>query len=273
MMQEVRGSLRTVLICHSDEPLNRYGLARWLASFTELAAVIVVHEPGARFWRRVRREIGRVGAFRFFDVLAFRAYYSLVLAGRDRKWAAHLLTQLEARYGPIPASTIILDTPSPNSPETERLLQELRPDIILARCKNILAERIFGKAKVGTLVMHPGVCPEYRNAHGCFWALAERDLDKVGMTLLRVDAGVDTGPVYGYYTYPYDETRESHIVIQNRMVLENLDALRAKFDEIATGEAQTIETGGRPSRVWGQPWLSRYLRWKLRARRDAGRRR
>ena len=51
--------------------------------------------------------------------------------------------------------------------------------------------------------MHPGICPEYRNAHGCFWALANRDLNKVGMTLLRIDKGVDTGPTFGYYTYPY----------------------------------------------------------------------
>jgi len=50
---------RTVLICHHDEPLNRFALARWLASFTELAAIIVIHEPPARLQRRIRREIGR----------------------------------------------------------------------------------------------------------------------------------------------------------------------------------------------------------------------
>ena len=74
--------LGTVLICHHDEPLNRFGLARWLSSFTDLRAVIVVREPGARFWKRIRREIKRVGWLRFFDVVAFRLYYKFALRGR-----------------------------------------------------------------------------------------------------------------------------------------------------------------------------------------------
>ncbi|MGA7439404.1 MAG: formyl transferase, partial [Luteibacter sp.] len=113
--------------------------------------------------------------------------------------------------------------------------------------------------------MHPGICPEYRNAHGCFWALAERDLDRVGLTLLRIDAGVDTGPIYGYFTYAFDETRESHMRVQYRMVLENLDALAQRIRDIVAGDALPVDVTGRPSGVWGQPWLSRYLRWKRAA--------
>jgi methionyl-tRNA formyltransferase len=117
--------------------------------------------------------------------------------------------------------------------------------------------------------MHPGICPEYRNAHGCFWALAENDLDRVGMTLLKIDEGIDTGPVYGYYRCTFDETTESHLVIQNRMVFDNLVTLRAKFEEIQAGSGETINTSGRKSRTWGQPWLSRYLKWKGAARKRA----
>jgi folate-dependent phosphoribosylglycinamide formyltransferase PurN len=258
---------RTILICHHDEPLNHVGLTRWLASFTDLAAVLVVHEPQARFFQRVRREIRRVGLFRFVDVLAFRLYYPLALARIDSEWTKAKLDDLLRRYGDIPASCQVLETSSPNSAEAIRLLQDVEPDLILARCKTILREQAFRIASKGTFVMHPGVCPEYRNAHGCFWALAQRDLKNVGMTLLRVDAGVDTGPVYGYYTCPFDESRESHTMIQNRVVFDNLEPLRAKFEEILSGRAQVIDTTGRSSRAWGQPWLTSYLRWKRAARR------
>ena len=257
---------RSVLICHDNEPLNRFGLARWLASFTELVGIIVVHEPRARLWRRVRREVRRVGILRFMDVLAFRAYYSVSLARKDSAWIQATLDGLSGHYVDVPASCRVLETASPNSAEALALVQETRPHVILARCKNILREQIFKAALTGTFVMHPGVCPEYRNAHGCFWALAHRDLNNVGMTLLRVDAGVDTGPVYGYYRCSFNEQHESHIVIQNRVVFDNLDALRAKFQEILNGGAQTIDTAGRRSRSWGQPWLTSYVRWKLAAR-------
>lgn len=89
------------------------------------------------------------------------------------------------------------------------------------------------------------------------------------MTLLRIDDGVDTGPVYGYFSYDIDEVNETHFVIQSRVVLENLDRLTTTFQEIAEGRAQTIDTRGRPSGTWGQPWLTRWLRWKREARRRA----
>jgi methionyl-tRNA formyltransferase len=117
--------------------------------------------------------------------------------------------------------------------------------------------------------MHPGICPEYRNAHGCFWALANGDKGKVGMTLLRIDKGIDTGPCFGYYSYAFDEAVESHIVIQHRVVLENLDSIQGKLVEIFNGTARPMDIAGRDSAVWGQPRLTKYLEWKSRARKSA----
>lgn len=259
---------RSVLICHHDEPLDRYGLARWLAAFTDLAGVLVIREPNARLWKRVKREIKRVGLLRSLDMFLFQMYYRVFLSTADENWQEAMLRKLEARYGDLPHSVRLLETAGPNSSEAERFLGDIQPDIILARCKSILNKRIFTKARVGTFVMHPGICPEYRNAHGCFWALANRDTANVGMTLLKIDEGVDTGPVFGYYTYDYDEVAESHIVIQHRTVLDNLDSVETKFREILAGTAATIDTQRRNSKAWGQPWLTGYLRWKRAAERS-----
>jgi hypothetical protein len=254
--------MRTVLICHEEDELNRMGLARWLASFTDLAGVVALREPRSRLLRRVRRELQRSGVLRFPDVLAMRLYYRVFLAGQDGAWIKAKLAELCHRYSEIGPETRILTVQSPNSPEAGQFLKEVQPDIIVARCKQLLSERIYMSARQGTFVMHPGICPEYRNAHGCFWALARRDLDRVGMTLLRIDRGVDTGPVYGYYSYPFDEVAESHIVITHRVVFDNLDALQSKLVEIHEGRAQPLDTTGRESQAWGQPWLTKYLTWK-----------
>ena len=96
---------------------------------------------------------------------------------------------------------------TPNSREARVFLAALQPDLAIARCKVILKPEIFEQPRVGTFVLHPGICPEYRNAHGCFWALANRDLDRVGMTLLRVDTGIDTGPIYLQASYDLDEVQ------------------------------------------------------------------
>jgi folate-dependent phosphoribosylglycinamide formyltransferase PurN len=266
-LSPVEKALRTLLICHEEDPIDREGLARWLASFSTLAGLVVIRERKSRSWKRIRREVRRVGAVRFLDVLAFRLHYRLTRATADARWKGDALAALCARYPEVPAGTPVHTTHSPNAADTEAFIRSVAPDIMLARCKVILKKSVFSIPAKGTWVLHPGICPEYRNAHGCFWALANDDLDRVGVTLLRIDEGVDTGPIYGYFTYPYDERQESHVVIQYRALLDNLDAVAARFAEIQAGEAKPIDTRGRASGEWGQPWLSRQLRWQRRARR------
>jgi hypothetical protein len=260
---------RVALICHHDAPLHFEGLARWIASWATLAGIVIVHEPGGLLWKRLKRERRRVGLLRLADVLAFRAYYRLALAKRDEAWKREELASLAQRYPSIGPEVSVLRTPSPNSADAERFLRESQPDIVLALCKNILKESVFSIPRHGTFVCHPGICPEYRNAHGCFWALANDDTAHVGLTLLRIDRGIDTGPVFGYFSYPFDEVRESHIVIQHRVLLDNLDSLADTLRRIVSGRAEPIPTTARPSHEWGQPWLTKYLRWKRHALRRA----
>ncbi|KJV31304.1 formyltransferase family protein [Luteibacter yeojuensis] len=260
--------MRTVLMCHADDAFDRQGLAAWLASFSDLAGLVLIEETGEQKRARVRRELKRVGPWRFLDVLAMRFYYRFRLAAADNAWMGERLGDLRARFNDV-AGVPELRVSSANAPEVARFLAACEPDLMIARSKQLLSKRIYRVPRHGCLVMHPGICPEYRNAHGCFWALAERDLDKVGLTLLRIDAGIDTGPIYGYYTYPFDEANESHVRVQYRVVLDNLDALAQRMRDIVAGTARPIDVAGRPSGVWGQPWLSRYLRWKRAARTAA----
>ncbi|MBW2735158.1 MAG: formyl transferase [Deltaproteobacteria bacterium] len=257
--------MKSVLICHHDTLLDREGLAGWLASFSDLAGIVVIREEGQRLKRRIKREVERSGALRFLDVLAFRLYYKLLLAPQDKRVEAQLLEDLALRYGKASVDTPIFETHSPNSKEARAFVRDCAPDFMIARCKTILRRRMFSIPTVGTFVIHPGICPEYRNAHGCFWALAQGDTQRCGATLLQIDKGVDTGPVYGYYRYDFDEASETHIEIQNRSVVENLDDIAAKLREVAANEAERIDTTGRESDTWGQPWMTEYVRWKVRA--------
>jgi hypothetical protein len=257
--------MRTLLICHEEADLDRDGLARWLGSFSDYAGTVVIREPGGRLRKRIAREIKRVGPWRFLDVLAFRIYYALRQAAGDRAWEARELQQLRSWFPDRPDVPEVVVS-SPNSAEAEAFIRNRQPDLVVARCKTLLAERIFSIPTLGTLVMHPGVCPEYRNAHGCFWAMARGDHANVGMTLLRIDKGVDTGPVFGYFRVDADPA-ESHVVTQHRAVLDHLDAIRNKLLEIEAGTATPVDTTGRHSAAWGQPWLSALIKMR-RAGRD-----
>ena len=234
----------------------------------KLAGLLIIRDGADRRWRAVRREMRRVGPWGLLDVVAFRALARLVHGRRDREWEEAQLDRLRKRYPADLSQVPTLTVSSPNSVEARAFVETVQPDLAIARCKVLLDRAIYEIPRTGTFVLHPGICPEYRNAHGCFWALANRDISRVGMTLLRIDAGIDTGPVYLHGTCDYDERRDSHIVIQQRAVVENLDAIGHTLAALARGEdVEPINTEGRRSAVWGQPRLTHYLRWKLAARR------
>ncbi len=249
-----------VLICHAEEPLHLDGVARWLAANGRLRGIVAIHDSPAVRRRRVRREYERSGATGLLDVLAFRVVHRIRRGAADSRWAAAALVDLRRRYAPVPDGVPIIHVERPNGPEVEEFLASIAPDFAIALCKHILKPRIFQKPRFGTFVMHPGICPEYRNAHGCFWAIAAGDMENVGLTLLQIDEGVDTGPVYGYFRVPFDTACESHIVIQQRLLLENLEPIWARMEEVAAGRATAISVAGRESRTWGQPRLSHHLR-------------
>ena len=256
------------MICHEQDRLDTEGLASWLANSLRLVGLIIIRDPRSRRWRAARREIRRVGWVRFLDVIAFRLFARLRLARREQAWKTSEIERLRLRYPSDLTSVPRIAVSTPNSNEAREFLERLRPDLAIARCKIILKQAIFGIPRVGTFVLHPGICPEYRNAHGCFWALTRRDLDRVGMTLLRVDPGIDTGPMFLHGTYDFDEVKESHSVIQYRTVTENLDAVGDVLTALCRGEeVPPVSVEGRASAVWGQPQLTAYLRWKWDARR------
>jgi folate-dependent phosphoribosylglycinamide formyltransferase PurN len=262
----MRSIMRTLLICHEEEKLNSVVLPQWLASFSTLVGIVVLRETAQQKKRRMQRELKRVGWLRFLDVLAFRFYYTLFLSRGDRRWEDEAVRKLCRRYPALPDSTERLVSNSANSPQVREFIRSRKPDLVIARCKQLLKEEIFSIPRDGTFVMHPGICPEYRNAHGCFWALANDDRERVGMTLLRIDRGVDTGPVFGHFYCQCDERKESHIVIQHRTVFDNLDAIAKRLIEIHEGRAIPLDVSGRKSAAWGQPWLTRYIHWKREAR-------
>jgi hypothetical protein len=199
--------MQTVLIHHDDSILDREIVAPGIASFSELSGLLVIREPRSNQLRRVRRKLRRSGLF----PLGRRGRISplLVPATGEIRLSLGGARTYDPRQSTPPASQ---RHPEARDRRSEQLgdapLQvERAPKLVIARCRVLLAPEIFSIPPLGTFVMHRGITPEYRNSRGCFWALNNRDLEQVGLSLVPIDERVDTGPVFGYFTYPYDERR------------------------------------------------------------------
>jgi folate-dependent phosphoribosylglycinamide formyltransferase PurN len=247
-------------MAHADEPLHADGVARWFAQSADLAGMVLIDDSLRTKRRRIRREYLRSGLIGVADVFAWRIYHRLRFGRTSAATRRELLWRLR-QAPPLSPATPVLRTSSPNTAAVAEFLRSARPDVMIALAKHILKPEIFSVPAHGTFVFHPGICPEYRNAHGCFWALARGDADRVGMTLLRIDEGIDTGPVLGHYSLPRERWSSSPLALQHQVVLENLPALLQRLQQVVAGEAVPVDVSGHQSASWGQPrltaWLSR----------------
>ncbi|MGH9540552.1 MAG: methionyl-tRNA formyltransferase [Terriglobales bacterium] len=107
---------------------------------------------------------------------------------------------LESRVPEVKAAAIRLGLPllqpqGIKGDESQVWLERLRPEALaVVAYGQILPRRIFTLPLWGAINAHASLLPKYRGAAPISWALA-RGESVTGVTTMRIDAGLDTGPM------------------------------------------------------------------------------
>ncbi|MBA4107135.1 MAG: hypothetical protein C0485_15430 [Pirellula sp.] len=186
--------------------------------------------------------------------LARRKYFERIHQRREQQ-AMAFLPHSNDSLGDIPNTTV--DVRQVNSPAFAAQLRQLNPDVLLVSASPILKPAIFEIPRLATLNVHRGIAPAYRGERTLFWALHNGDYDHIGVTLHRINRGIDTGAVlkYGFPALDARDTEASltakSMQLASRMINDALD------DAHATG-LQGVRQHGR-----GRCYLAREQRfWK-----------
>lgn len=126
--------------------------------------------------------------------------YRLWAAVAER--SAHL--PVSVRYGQANVSVETIVAPSIHAPEVLSAVAAWQPDLGLSIGAPILRETLFSLPKFGTVNVHCGEVPFFRGAPPGYWEIAT-GATRIGATVHRVDAGLDTGRIIAQATAPlYD---------------------------------------------------------------------
>lgn len=110
----------------------------------------------------------------------------------------------------------------------------------------IAGDAVLQAPKLGVLGMHPTLLPVGRGRAAIPWAIL-KGLDETGVTMFKLDSGVDTGEIVDQMVIPlspkataaelYDEVNQTHILLMKK-VFPQLESGIAKFsiqnDSLAT---------------------------------------
>ncbi len=119
-----------------------------------------------------------------------------------------------------------------NGSESETIIKEYRPDILLQCGAGIIRENIFSIPKIGTINVHHGYAPEIRGCNSLVWALYFGLTDLLGVTVHFIDKDLDTGPVIIQKKQEYNHADSYPTLYKNiietgsNILLEAIDKLK-----------------------------------------------
>jgi methionyl-tRNA formyltransferase len=85
------------------------------------------------------------------------------------------------------------------------MLAPLRPDLIISAVFPwIIPEDVIALPRLGAVNMHGGLLPEQRGPNAFAWSFRD-GVGEIGMTIHRLETGLDTGPILARAALPYGD--------------------------------------------------------------------
>jgi folate-dependent phosphoribosylglycinamide formyltransferase PurN len=253
--------MKAFFLFHDD--WYQYVKADLLASQYPIDGFVVIHRKRDRWYRYLWKRAKRIGFGKVLDEVALRVYWTTFRGWSDhhalRKLMDSVRASLPADYRRPPVYKIR----NINSDAGREILSSLKPDVCVLMVHPILSKKTFSIPPLGMLVFHPGVTPEYRGPHSAFWATVNNEFWGIGWSLLRVDEGIDTGPVFAQGTCnSVDPLHESYIMMQHKSHLDGIPEVASVLRRLERGEKPRVELIQRRSTNYTHPGLSDYFRYK-----------
>ena len=141
------------------------------------------------------------------------------------------------------------------APEAIAEIAALKPDLgVLADYGQIVPQELLDLPPHGILNLHPSLLPRHRGATPVPAAIAAGDAES-GVTLIRMDAGLDTGPIVAARAWPLDGTERTP-ELETRAAGEGAALLAASIegwlDGTLTAQPQP-EAGATVTRTFRKP--------------------
>ena len=154
------------------------------------------------------------------------------------------------------------DVPSVNGDPCRVLLQSFNPRIVVINGTRIIGADTLSSIQAPFINMHAGLTPRYRGVHGAYWACLEGEPKDAGVTIHRVDLGIDTGAVLAQSRIPLspEDNFESYPYLQ---LAHGLPLLIEAVKNALSGDIRSRPPLTQSSQLWSHPTLFQYISGRL----------
>lgn len=140
----------------------------------------------------IQIRIKKLGFFRVINQLLFQIIISKCLSFVSKK-RIKFLREYYNLYEKSIEEEKLNYVSSVNDSECIAIIKDLCPDIIIVNGTRIISSKVLESTSALFINTHVGITPQYRGVHGAYWALLKDDKENCGVTIHKVDKGIDTG--------------------------------------------------------------------------------
>lgn len=212
-----------------------------LARDHDLVGYVLVSEPPAPRLERYRRLLGRAGGLSPLWA-HYQARKSNRAAEKDVRALHERLFFLDGREPRFPKGCERLDVGDVNAAGATRLVAKLAPDIVLVNGTNLLRTPMLTAAEtapLGVVNVHTGLSPYTRGGSCNLWAILERQIQCVGVTVHRIDAGIDSGEII-LSGRPSIESCDTFESLEEKTFRLGFDLALEAIQDLASGDALAV---------------------------------
>lgn len=218
---------------------------------------VILEQPINRI-QFLRRRIKKLGFLKVFGQVLFQLLIVPVLKYTSKKRIIKLKAIYHLNTQSISPDKV-KNVDSINSDSTLQNLLSENPDLIIVNGTRIISKKTLLSVNCNFINIHAGITPNYRGVHGAYWALVNKDFDNCGVTIHKIDAGIDTGPVL--FHKKISISKEDNFITYPLIQLgEGLPFLINAIDDILKGiqKTSTLKKADS-SNLWHHPSLSQYI--------------
>ncbi|MBN1655415.1 MAG: methionyl-tRNA formyltransferase [Deltaproteobacteria bacterium] len=134
----------------------------------------------------------------------------------------------------------VIQPVSVRTTEFVRTLREAKPDLgVVVAYGRILPLAVLEAPRLGCVNLHASLLPKYRGAAPIQWSIINGEAE-TGVSLMRMDEGMDSGPVLAAVKTPIDPD-ENAAELSERLARMGGELLRDRFLSLMQGELQSVE--------------------------------
>jgi methionyl-tRNA formyltransferase len=242
--------------------MDRSELSRMIyhALAMEFSIDAVIREAKMPRLQFLRRRLKKHGWRKVLGQIVFAQCVVPFLRQESKQRKKEIMRQYGLDDSAIPMEHLS-DVSSVNDAETLTILQEFLPRVIVVNGTRILEEKTL-RATSGTFLnTHVGITKRYRGVHGGYWAIASGDPEHFGVTIHKIDNGIDTGDIVAQalLTPTGSDNFSTYPLLQ---IAAAVPLLKEAINDVLADTLETVKGVGK-SKLWSHPTACEYLRIRL----------